>query len=100
MTAAHSHAFELPPDNPAPADAVAAAESGEVVYLTRHGAAVAAIVPPEVAAAGMAAVIALEDAADLRTARAAIAEQGEPISHDDMLIRYADVLAAFPGKAQ
>ncbi|MBN1174502.1 MAG: hypothetical protein JXA67_20205 [Micromonosporaceae bacterium] len=100
MTAAHSYAFELPPDDPAPADAVAAAESGEVVYLTRHGATVAAIVPPEVAAAGVAAVIALEDAADLRLARAALAEPGEPTSHETMLARYADVLAAFPGEAR
>ena len=99
MTAAHSHAFELPPDSPAPAGAVAVAEDGEVVYLTRRGAPVAAIVPPDVAAAGMAAVIALEDAADLRAARAALAEAGAPISHDEMLIRYADVLTAHPDPA-
>jgi antitoxin (DNA-binding transcriptional repressor) of toxin-antitoxin stability system len=99
MTAAHSHAFEVPPDGPAPAGAVAAAEDGEVVYLTRRGAPVAAIVPPDVAAAGMAAVIALEDAADLRAARVALAEVGAPVSHDEMLTRYADVLAAHPDPA-
>ena len=37
----------------------------------------------------MAAVIALEDAADLRAARAALAEAGEPISQDEMLTRYS-----------
>jgi antitoxin (DNA-binding transcriptional repressor) of toxin-antitoxin stability system len=99
MTAAHSHAFEVPPDNAAPADAVAAAEGGEVVYLTRSGAPVAAIVPPDVAAAGMAAVIALADAADVRAARAARAEGGAPISHDEMLAQYADTLAAYPDPA-
>jgi antitoxin (DNA-binding transcriptional repressor) of toxin-antitoxin stability system len=71
--------YELPPHSPAPADAVEAAEGGEVVYLTRHGQRVAAVVPPEVAAAGLAAVVALEDAADLRDARAALAEDGESI---------------------
>ncbi|MGH3445999.1 MAG: hypothetical protein ACRDQA_25055 [Nocardioidaceae bacterium] len=52
-----------------------AAERGEVVYLTGpEGRRLAAIVPPEVAAAGAAAVEAYEDAADLATAEAALAE--------------------------
>jgi antitoxin (DNA-binding transcriptional repressor) of toxin-antitoxin stability system len=100
MTAAHSHAFEVPPDNLVPADAVAAAEGGQVVYLTRSGTPVAAIVPPDVATAGEAAVIVLEDAADLRLARAALAEAGEPVAHDEMLARCADVLASFPNQAR
>jgi hypothetical protein len=49
-----------------------------------------------VAAAGEAAVIALEDAADLRLARVALAESGEPISHEEMLTQFADVLATYP----
>jgi hypothetical protein len=72
-------AYELPPHAPAPADAVDAAAGGEVVYLTRDGERFAAVVPPEVAAAGQAAVIALQDAADVRDARAALAEDGESI---------------------
>ena len=100
MTAAHSHSFEVPPDNLVPADAMAAAEDGQVVYLTRRGAPVAAIVPPDVAAAGEAAVVALEDAADLRLARVALAEAGEPISHDEMLTRFADVLATCPDQGR
>lgn len=83
MTAAHA-AYEVPAHTPVPADAVDAAEGGEVVYLTRDGEPVAALVPPDVAAAGSAAVIALEDAADLRAARAAIAEGGDPISSEDL----------------
>jgi antitoxin (DNA-binding transcriptional repressor) of toxin-antitoxin stability system len=81
---AHDPAYELPPHAPAPADAVEAAESGEVVYLTRNGDRVAAVVPPEIAAAGLAAVVALEDAADVRDARAALAEEGESVSAERM----------------
>jgi len=77
MTAAH--AYELPPDDTAPAGAVRGAAHGDVVYLTRQGEPVAAVVPPDVAAAGLAAVTALEDAADVRAARAALAEGGETI---------------------
>lgn len=45
---------------PAPPDAMESAEAGEVVYLTPG----VALVPADVAAAGEAAVRALEDAAD------------------------------------
>jgi antitoxin (DNA-binding transcriptional repressor) of toxin-antitoxin stability system len=96
VTIGHAHAFELPPDDQAPADAVLGAVGGEVVYLTRGGQPVAAIVPVEVAAAGEAAVIALEDAADVRSARAALVEGGEPVSIDDLLTRFADDLATYP----
>lgn len=84
MTAAHVYQFEVPPNSGAPAQAVDEAAEGEVVYLTRGGETVAALVPPDVAAAGSAAVIALEDAADLRSARAAIREGGEPIPAEDL----------------
>jgi hypothetical protein len=57
-----ANAYELPPHSSAPAEAVDAAEHGEVVYLMRGGQRFAAIVPPDVAAAGAAAVEALEDA--------------------------------------
>jgi antitoxin (DNA-binding transcriptional repressor) of toxin-antitoxin stability system len=42
-----AYAYELPPDDRAPADAVHQAEGGQVVYLTRHGQRVAAIVPAD-----------------------------------------------------
>jgi antitoxin (DNA-binding transcriptional repressor) of toxin-antitoxin stability system len=93
MTAAHAFEYEVPPDSPAPADAVEAAVEGEVVYLTRRGRTVAAVVPVEVAAAGAAALTALEDAIDLREAREALAriQAGEPtVPHADVLARYAD----------
>ncbi len=52
-----------------------AAERGQVVYLTdAQGRRLAAIVPADVAAAGAAAVEALEDAADSATADEALAE--------------------------
>jgi hypothetical protein len=62
-------AYELPPG------AVESAEAGEVVYLAPG----VALVRADVAAAGQAAVRALEDAADLRDAREALAEEGESI---------------------
>lgn len=65
-------AYELPPG------AVESAEAGEVVYLTPG----VALVPADIAAAGEAAVHALEDAADVRDARAALAEEGESIPAD------------------
>lgn len=58
MTSAH--AFEVPPHSAAPAEAVDAAVEGRVVYLTRNGEPVAAIVPADVATAGAAAIEALE----------------------------------------
>lgn len=48
-----------------------AAERGQVIYVTKHGHRLAAIVPPEVAAAGAAAVEAFEDAMDVAAAQAA-----------------------------
>lgn len=46
MTAAHAHEYEVPEHSPAPVEAVEQAEGGQVVYLTRHGQRVAAVVPP------------------------------------------------------
>jgi prevent-host-death family protein len=43
-----AHAYELPPHSDVPAEAVDAAQHGEVVYLTRSGRRIAAIVPAEV----------------------------------------------------
>jgi antitoxin (DNA-binding transcriptional repressor) of toxin-antitoxin stability system len=47
MTAAHAHEYELPPRAPVPAEAVTAAEGGQVVYLTRGGKRVARVTPPD-----------------------------------------------------
>jgi antitoxin (DNA-binding transcriptional repressor) of toxin-antitoxin stability system len=74
-----AHAFELPPDSEVPAAAVDAAEHGQVVYLTRKGKRIAAIVPTAIAAAGAAAAEALEDAEDVAAAAEALAEGGELI---------------------
>jgi antitoxin Phd len=51
------------------------AATGEVIYLTRDGRRLAAIVPAEVAAE----IEAAEDAADIAAAEAATAEPGEDI---------------------
>ena len=88
--------FELPPHTAVPAEAVDAAERGQVVYLTRNGEPIAAIVPADVAAAGAAAIEALEDAANLRAARAARDEPGPTIPLADVLAKYSDDLAAYP----
>jgi antitoxin (DNA-binding transcriptional repressor) of toxin-antitoxin stability system len=47
VTAAHD--YELPPHSAAPAEAVDAASEGQVVYLTRNGRRIAAIVPANLA---------------------------------------------------
>lgn len=52
-----------------------AGRAGAVVYLTRRGRRVAAIVPPELAAE----IEAAEDEADVAAARAALQEGGTPI---------------------
>lgn len=88
MTAAH--AFELPPHSGAPAEAVDAAVDGEVVYLTRDGKPAAAIVPPDVAAAGAAAIEALENADDLRVALERLARNEPKIPLAEVLAEFAD----------
>jgi antitoxin Phd len=50
------------------------ASGGEVIYLTRAGERIAAVVPADVAAAIEAAIAALEDSFDARAAREAMAE--------------------------
>ncbi len=94
MTAAH--AFELPPHSAAPAEAVDAAVEGRVVYLTHNGEPVAAIVPADVATAGAAAIEALENAEDIRSARMARADLDLDIPLEDVLALYADDLGAYP----
>ena len=66
-----------------------AAERGQVVYLTDpRGRRIAAIVPASVAAAGTAAIEALEDAADLALAEEALATWD---ADDRRAYRLADV---------
>lgn len=55
------------------------AAEGAVVYVTMGSGKTAALVSLEIAAAGAAAVHALEDAQDARDAPAALAEPGESI---------------------
>jgi hypothetical protein len=74
---------ELPIEDAAGLAAAAhdVAERRQVVYLTdASGQRLAAIVPADVAAAGAAAVEALEDAADLRAARLAAEEPGPNVA--------------------
>jgi hypothetical protein len=70
------HAYELVhPDADSELERLAAtASEGEVVYLTRAGERIAAVVPADMAAAVEAAIAALEDAVDARAAREAMAE--------------------------
>jgi antitoxin (DNA-binding transcriptional repressor) of toxin-antitoxin stability system len=79
-----------------PAEEVEAAEHGQVVYLTRNGEPVAAIVRADVATAGAAAIEALEDAEDIRTARTALADPEPDIPLKEILAKYANDLAAYP----
>ncbi len=88
-----AHAFELPPHSAAPAEAVDAAVAGHVVYLTHNGEPAAAIVPPDVAAAGAAAIEALEHTEDVR---AALSDPEPSIPMSDMLAAYAADLTDFP----
>ena len=63
----------------------------QVVYLTDAGGhRLAAIVPADVAAAGAAAIEALEDAADLKAARLAAEEAGPNVSHAEVLSDLAE----------
>jgi prevent-host-death family protein len=73
------HAYELPPDDTLPADAVREAAAGDVVYLTRNGLPVAAVVPAD----GAEYLEALEDAADL-AGRRTLAEDAPSISAEQV----------------
>jgi hypothetical protein len=74
------HAYELPPDDTVPADAVHEAAAGDVVYLTRNGVSVVAVVPPDAAEY----LEALEDAADIIAARRALAEDAPSIPAEEI----------------
>jgi hypothetical protein len=85
------HVTELPIDDAAGLASAAhdAAERGQVIYLTDpQGRRIAAIVPASVAAAGAAAIGALEDAADVAVAEEALAEWE---ADDRRTYRLADV---------
>ena len=91
-----AHAYELSPHASPPAEAVEAAERGQVVHLTRNGESIAAIVPADVAVAGAAAVEALEDAQDIRAARVALVEPGSDVPMSQVWADYADILGPYP----
>lgn len=91
-------AYELPPHASLPAEAVdAAAERGRIVYLTRDGEPIAAIVPAHVAGFAEAALEAVEDAEHSQTAGAALGEPGSPIPMPEVWADYEDILGPGPG---
>ncbi len=75
-----ANAYELPADQTVPADVVNEAAEGEVVYLTRDGKPVAALVSADAAEC----LEALEDATDIIAARRALAEQAPSIPADEV----------------
>jgi prevent-host-death family protein len=75
-----AHAYELPADQTVPAEAVREAAGGEVVYLTRNGTPVAALV----SAAAAEYLEALEDAADVIAARRALAEPAPSVAAEQV----------------
>jgi hypothetical protein len=77
---------ELPIDDAGLAHAAhEVASERHIIYLTGpDGRRLAAIVPSDVAAAGEAAVEALEDMADVAAARASLAEHGDDIPADQL----------------
>jgi hypothetical protein len=92
----HDHEYEVPPHGAALAEAVAEAARGHVVYLVHDGEQVAAIVPPDIAAAVSAAIEAFEDREDIRIARARLADPSPGIPMAQILAEYADDLATYP----
>ena len=86
------HAYELHGE-PAELDRLAdAAGSGEVIYLTRGGRRIAALVPADAAEALERA----EDEADIWAAREALADPEPSIPLEQVLAECVDDLAAFP----
>ena len=70
------HAYELHGDDPGAVERLAhAAHDGEVIYLTRAGERVAAVVPADLAEE----LERLEDEHDVRTAEEALAEPGDSV---------------------
>jgi len=74
------HTYELPPDDTVPADAVHEAAAGDVVYLTRNGVSIVAVVPADAAEY----LEALEDAADTIAARRVLAEDAPSIPAEEV----------------
>jgi hypothetical protein len=91
-----AHAYELPPHEGVPAEIVAVAIGGDVVYLTRGGEAVAAVVPADAAEY----LEALEDAADVIAARRALSHQEQRIPLSELLAENAAILAEYPADKQ
>jgi prevent-host-death family protein len=88
VTAAHELSADLAAEL---SQLVAQAAAGEVVYLTRNGHRVGALVPVETAEALQAA----EDEADRHAVAESLAEPGPDIPHEQVMARYA----AAPGSS-
>jgi len=86
-----AHAYELPPHEGVPAEAVDAAVGGEVVYLTRGGEPIAAVVSADAAEY----LEALEDAADIIAARRALADPAPSIPLAELLAENAAILVEY-----
>ncbi|HEX7659850.1 MAG TPA: type II toxin-antitoxin system prevent-host-death family antitoxin [Pseudonocardiaceae bacterium] len=93
MNVITAEAFELPLHESAPAEAVDAAEHGHVVYLTRHGAPVAAIVPANEAGTAENHHEALED---IGAAPVPLAEAELDGPESDVWDYFQDLVGAMP----
>jgi antitoxin Phd len=92
MTAVSEHAIEMPTGQPELDRVADAARSGEVIYLTRGGERVAAVVSVDAAEA----MERSEDEADVWAAREALADPEPSIPLEQVLAENADVLASYP----
>lgn len=86
--------IEVPARSGAPVEAVEAAADGDVVFLTRDGEPVAAVVPVYVAQVGVRVMEAYEDEEDGRALQAAAEDQEESIPLSEVLKQFAEREAA------
>jgi antitoxin (DNA-binding transcriptional repressor) of toxin-antitoxin stability system len=88
LTSVSEYAYELHGDDPGAVERLAqAARDGELIYLTRHGQRVAAVVPADVAEQFEGD----EDEQDIAAADAALAEPGESIPWEHVKAELDDI---------